>query len=186
MRILHIITSPFYIDNKPRYLQLVKYASENSTKVDLVTYPIGRDVKIKNLNIHRAPCPFYQKESPGPSLLKILVDIMVFLCAMSRVITKEYDIVQGEDIEAGFIAIIIGKLFGIKSIYSMINPLKETFIPYDTPEFLNPLFRIIQNVLNSLADAILTNWKHDKVNLDRKYLHKKIIHEPEYTKLIED
>ena len=61
----------------------IKALGELGHHVDLVTYPIGRDVALPNLRIFRSPRPpFVRSVRIGPSLTKVVLDgLMLFTIA---------------------------------------------------------------------------------------------------------
>ncbi len=69
--------TPFSVYHRMRALVTLGY------EVDLVTYPIGKQVTLPGLRIYRTPAlPFIRKVKIGPSLAKFPLDILVFLTAI--------------------------------------------------------------------------------------------------------
>src|ERR1700682_1193393 len=93
MRILMIAPQPFF---EPRgapfcVYQHIKALVTLGYKVDLVTYPFGKEVTLPGLRIYRAPSiPFIRQVKPGPSLAKSPLDLMVFLTAVWRLCVRRY------------------------------------------------------------------------------------------------
>ena len=81
MRILMIAPQPFF---EPRgapfcVYQHIKALVAHGYKVDLVTYPFGKDIDLPDLRIYRAPSvPFIHGVKPGFSLAKFPLDLLVF------------------------------------------------------------------------------------------------------------
>ena len=70
----------------------IKALGELGHHVDLITYPIGRDVALPNLRIFRsARVPFVNRVSIGPSLTKVLLDAVMLFTIARRVIAERYD-----------------------------------------------------------------------------------------------
>lgn len=182
-KILMIAATPFYLEkgSSLRVRQMVEYASSISSEVDLITYPVGRniDVKENNLNIFRTPFPFYNKKSPGPSLSKLIMDLLLLIYSLTFVVKKDYDLVQGEDVEGGLIAAIIGKITNIPNVYSIHLPLLETLKKYDMPKPLTPFLLSIQNILYYTPSAFLTEWEHGKIFLEKNFDKKIFSHIPD-------
>lgn len=177
--ILVVITTPFNIENKPRYLQSVENACKSFDNVDVVTYPVGKDIPKKNMEIHRVNFPFYNKTDPGPSISKAILNFFVLLKTFQLVLKNDYSVIQGEDVEAGVIANIVGKTLGVKTIYSLYNPFGETLKPYGLSTILVPLIIPTEFFLNNFSDVILTEWEYDKTKLKERYKHKDILHVPD-------
>src|SRR5260370_10281111 len=85
MRILMIAREPFL---EPRGTPFSVYHRAKALvtlgyEVDLVTYPIGKQVALPGLRIYRAPAlPFIRKVKIGPSLAQFPLDLCLFLTAL--------------------------------------------------------------------------------------------------------
>ena len=65
----------------------IKALGELGHHVDLVTYPIGRDVELPNLRIFRSlRPPFVRKVRIGPSITKVVLDALMLLTIARRVV----------------------------------------------------------------------------------------------------
>jgi len=121
MRVLMISPQPFF---EPRgapfcVYQHVKALIELGYEVDLVTYHIGKDVKMPGLRIFRAPAiPFLNSVKPGPSLAKIPLDLFVFLTAAWRLSLKKYHFLHAHE-EAAFMGVFLSAIFHTKHLYYM-------------------------------------------------------------------
>src|SRR5579864_5790765 len=68
--------TPFSVYHRVKALLTLGY------EVDLVTYPIGKQVEMPGLHIYRAPAiPGIRKVKIGPSLAKLPLDALLFLTA---------------------------------------------------------------------------------------------------------
>ena len=108
-RILMITTNPFYKEkgSSLRIYEIAKILAKNY-KVDLVTYSLGKDVEIPNLNIYRTPQVYKPKvEVNKVSISKITLDILVLLKSIQLILKNHYQIIHCEDFEAAFIGRII-------------------------------------------------------------------------------
>ncbi len=127
MRILMISPQPFM---EPRgapfcVYQHVQSLLEQGYEIDLVTYPIGKDVALPNLHIYRAPAlPFIHSVKPGASLAKIPLDIAVFFTALWRLSLRRYRYIYTHE-EAALMGIILSSLFGGKHLYYMHCDLSQ-------------------------------------------------------------
>jgi glycosyltransferase involved in cell wall biosynthesis len=91
--------------------------SELGYQVDLLTLPFGEDTDIPNVNITRVANIYRAKNVPiGPSLMKALFDVLIIIKAIGMLRKKRYDVIHGIE-EGGFIALILGKLFGCKTVF---------------------------------------------------------------------
>ena len=87
MRILMIAPEPFL---EPRGTPFSVYHRAKALialgyEVDLVTYPIGQQVRLPGLRIYRVPrIPFLRQVKIGPSLAKLPLDALLFLVAAWR------------------------------------------------------------------------------------------------------
>jgi glycosyltransferase involved in cell wall biosynthesis len=86
-------------------------------QIDLLTLPIGNDQEINGVRVYRVANPFRVKNIPiGPSFWKLFFDMLIFLKAISLCLQNRYDVIHGIE-EAGFLAAVLGKLFGVKVIF---------------------------------------------------------------------
>ncbi len=126
MRILMIAPEPFF---QPRGTPFSEYfriytLSRLGHEIDLVTYPIGKDVNIKNLRIIRSKFPFIKSVKVGPSFKKVLLDFSLLLTSFIQLLKKRYDLIYTHE-EASFFGIIFSKIFRIPHIYDMHSSLPQ-------------------------------------------------------------
>ncbi len=96
---------------------MLKSLSESGHKVDLLTLPFGEDEDIPNVRIIRAANVFGAENiAIGPSLLKLAFDVIIFCKAISLIRHHKYDLIHGIE-EAGFMAVLLAKLFGVKAVF---------------------------------------------------------------------
>src|SRR5712691_10899191 len=151
MRILMIAPEPFL---EPRGTPLSVYHRTKALltlgyEVDLVTYPIGNQVRLPGLRIYRAPAlPFIRKVKIGPSLAKLPLDLLLFLTAVWRLCLGDGSVCRSDtcppdrvaDIallgggryrylhtheEAGLMGVLLAFLFGCKHLYDMHSDLSQ-------------------------------------------------------------
>ncbi len=127
MRILMIAPEPFL---EPRgtpfsIYHRVKALVSLGYEVDLVTYPIGKQVTLPGLRIYRAPAlPFIRKVKIGPSLAKLLLDLLLFLTAAWRLCRRRYQYLHTHE-EAGLMGVLLASIFGCKHLYDMHSDLSQ-------------------------------------------------------------
>ena len=102
----------------------LKALSELGHQVDLVTYPIGRDVDIANLRIYRAwRPPFVRRVRIGPSPTKLLLDALMLFTIAGRVLRTRYDAIHSHE-EMGLVGsehYIADPLVPLKQTVAMLN-----------------------------------------------------------------
>ena len=95
MKILMIAPQPFF---EPRgtpfsVLGRLRALSQLGHEVDLLTYPRGQDVKIPGVAIFRSLPRRCTRELPiGPSVIKLFLDIPLFLKAFCMLCRGRYDL----------------------------------------------------------------------------------------------
>ena len=88
----------------------IKALGELGHQVDLVTYPIGRDVDLPNLRIFRAlRPPFVRKVRIGPSVTKVVLDGLMLLTICGRALTTRYDAIHSHE-EMGLVGVWLARL----------------------------------------------------------------------------
>jgi glycosyltransferase involved in cell wall biosynthesis len=127
MKILMIAPEPFF---QPRGTPFSEYhrlqaLSKLGHEVDLITYPIGENMAIDNVTIYRSlKLPFVENVKIGPSLIKILLDIPLFIQAFWMVMTRHYDCIHTHE-EAVIVGALLRKFFGYPHVYDMHSSLPE-------------------------------------------------------------
>ena len=103
----------------------LKALSELGHQVDLVTYPIGRDVDIPNLRIFRAwRPPFVSRVRIGPSFTKIVLDGLMLFTILGRVSRERYDAIHSHE-EMGLVGVWLAKWLRIPHLYDMHSSLPQ-------------------------------------------------------------
>ncbi|WP_052887758.1 glycosyltransferase [Thermogemmatispora carboxidivorans] len=127
MKILVIAPQPFFV---PRGVPFSVYAqlralSELGYRADLVTYPLGEPVALPGLRIWRIPSlPFVREVPVGPSLAKLLFDLLLFLWACGRLCSQRYDCICTHE-EAGVFGVVLAALFRCRHVYYMHSQLAQ-------------------------------------------------------------
>jgi glycosyltransferase involved in cell wall biosynthesis len=110
--------------------QLLKALSQLSYEVDLLTYPMGRDVDIPGVRCLRTANPLGIRRVPiGFSLRKILFDVLLLPELARRLATRQYVCVHAVE-EAAFLAVLLGRHFDVPVIYDMQSSLPEQLAKY--------------------------------------------------------
>jgi len=173
---LVILATPFYLDkgSSVRARSNIIALANAGLEIDLLTYPVGNDYNINNVNHIRCKIPFYKKISAGPSLSKMYADILLFFKASFLIIRKKYDIIIGEDFEGGFIGLVLSRLFKKDFIYEMYNPLCETLRPYTNNTIVLNISKILDSFLEKNAKNITVEWEYEKDRILKKYSNKNV------------
>ncbi len=145
--------------------QHVQSLLEQGYQVDLVTYPIGKDVHLPNLTIYRAPMlPGIRSVKPGASFAKIPLDIAVFFTAFWRLCLRRYRYIHTHE-EAALMGIVLKALFGGKHLYYMHCDLSQ-LVPQHP--LLVPIVAAVQQFMIRKADAIVAFYPDLAMSAQRK------------------
>lgn len=128
--------------------------TELGYQVDLLTLPIGEDKKIDGVNVIRVANPLGFKTIPiGPSLLKILFDVLILSKGISLCLKNKYDVVHGIE-EAGFIGAILARLIGARAVFEKHS---DPF-SYKKGKLKNLILRIyagVEKLAVRMSDAVI-------------------------------
>jgi glycosyltransferase involved in cell wall biosynthesis len=126
-RILYIASQPFYEDRGTpiAVLQELIALSKLNILIDVVTYPIGKDVDLPGIRLVRASNPFRIRSVPvGFSYNKIILDLFLLQKVLGMILRIHYDCIHCVE-ESIFIGMLCKKLTGIPVIYDMHSVLSE-------------------------------------------------------------
>lgn len=159
MRILMIAPEPFL---EPRgtpfsVYHRVKALVSLGYKVDLVTYPIGKSVELPGLSIYRSPAlPFINKVRIGPSLVKLPLDLLLFLTVVGRLYSSRYHYLHTHE-EASLIGVVLAPLFGCKHLYDMHSDLAQQMsnFAFTKSKALVACVEAVQKLIVHRADAVI-------------------------------
>lgn len=85
--------------------------------VDLLTLPIGQRMEMEGVRVIRVANPFGVTNIPiGPSLHKVIFDILLFWKGVGLIRGNRYDVIHGIE-ETGIIAVILSRLAGCRAIF---------------------------------------------------------------------
>ena len=136
----------------------LKAISELGHQVDLVTYHLGRDIQIDNVNIIRIPnIPFIKKVKVGPSKTKILLDLLIIIKVLSLLGRNRYDLIHSHE-EAGFFCTWLSKIFSIPHVYDMHSSLPQqlTNFKFTDSVLFRRLFERLEKATIDHAAAVIT------------------------------
>lgn len=159
MRILMIAPEPFL---EPRGTPFSVYHRAKALvalgyEVDLVTYPIGKQIRLPGLRIYRAPAlPFIRRVKIGPSLAKFPLDLFLFLTAMWRLCLGRYRYIHTHE-EAGMMGVVLACLFGCKHLYDMHSDLSQQMsnFAFTKSGILIRCVEALQTFMVRKADAVI-------------------------------
>jgi glycosyltransferase involved in cell wall biosynthesis len=160
MKILMVAPQPFF---EPRgtpisVYQRLEALSALGHRVDLLTYPLGKDVKFPNVQIIRTRRVWFIKHvRVGPSRAKILLDFLLLLKTIWMLITNHYDVIHSHE-EAAFFCAPLAKLFRKKHLYDMhsILPHQLSNFDYGNRRTFIWLFEHLQKMVINTSDAVIT------------------------------
>lgn len=178
MKILLIAPEPFFeIRGTPlAILQLAKVLSKLEHRVDILTYHIGKDVRVKNVVIYRiAGLPFIRYVPIGPSYIKLALDFFLFFKALRMCIDNHYDVIHAVE-ESVFFGAILKGIFHIPMIYDMDSSISEQLAQgklFNNYFFLKiiPFLEkwaiknstLVLTVCSSLTEVVFSNFPQKKV-----------------------
>ncbi|MFQ5865491.1 MAG: glycosyltransferase family 4 protein [bacterium] len=139
-------------------LHRLKALSELGYEIDLLTYHVGQDVEIEKVNIYRIPrVPFVKRIAIGPSKVKVILDIYVFLKARKMLREVQYDLIHSHE-EAGFLATFLAKRFGTLHLYDMHSSLPQQLsnFRFSRSQFLTRWFENLEANTIQHAEAVIT------------------------------
>jgi glycosyltransferase involved in cell wall biosynthesis len=127
LRILMLAPEPFFEPRGTPFSEYhrIKALGELGHHVDLVTYPLGRDVDLPNLRIYRSwRPPFVRKVRIGPSGTKLLLDAFMVFTIVRRALTTRYDAIHSHE-EMGLVGVWLAKWLRIPHLYDMHSSLPQ-------------------------------------------------------------
>ena len=126
--------------------------------VDLVTYPIGRDVDLPNLRIFRGPRPPFVTRVPiGPSAVKVVLDTLMLVTIARRAIVGRYDAIHSHE-EMGLVGVWLSKLLGIPHLYDMHSSLPQQLsnFKFSGSSALRAIFDAVETQMVGKSDVVIT------------------------------
>ncbi len=131
MKILVLAPHPFFQERGTPIdvlLVLRVLSQRKNTKVDLLVYNEGEDVKLDNLSIHRTKdFNFLRNIRPGFSVKKLICDLLLFLKSWSMVRKNKYDFIHAGE-EAVFFAILFKWMYKIPYAYDLDSSIAQQLV----------------------------------------------------------
>ncbi len=160
MKVLMIAPQPWF---SPRgtplsVLHRLHTLSKLGHHVDLVTYPIGEDIPIKNVRIFRtSPVPFFKRIAVGPSKRKIIFDVYLYRKALELLKNNQYDILHTHE-EAGFFGPRLAKKFNLIHLYDMHSSLPQQLTNFKFTKLrrLITIFEKLERHTITNSEAVIT------------------------------
>jgi glycosyltransferase involved in cell wall biosynthesis len=129
-RILLVAPQPFYQDRGTPIAvrQVLGALSQLGYAADLLTYPVGSDIRLPGLRVFRTANPFGVKHVPvGLSIQKILLDFPLTLDLNGRLRHGAYSCIHAVE-EAAFPAVVLGRYYRVPVVYDMQSSLPEQLV----------------------------------------------------------
>jgi len=138
----------------------IKALVEDGHQVDLVTYPFGRDVDLPGLRIIRTLKPPFMRSVPiGPSLRKIVLDVLLTVTALRVAFfgRGRYDAIHSHE-EAGLLGVWLGRRLGIPHLYDMHSSLPQQLgnFRYSRSRLLRWVFERAEDRMVHGSDVVIT------------------------------
>jgi glycosyltransferase involved in cell wall biosynthesis len=160
MKILMIAPEPF-LESRGTPISIYQRLwalSSLAHTIDLLTYPVGQDVNIPGVTIHRIPNIFFIKEVKiGPSWPKLFLDILIFFKAITMLVVKRYDVIHTHE-EAVFFSIILAAMFHTRHLYDMHSSLPQQLKNFNSWNYwlFIKLFELLERWAINICDTVIT------------------------------
>lgn len=160
MRILMLAPEPFL---EPRgtpfsVYHRIKALVSLGYEVDLITYPIGKQVVLPGLKVYRVPAfPFIHTVKIGPSWAKLPLDLSVFFMAGWLLYRNRYRYLHTHE-EAGIMGVLLATISGCKHLYDMHSDLSQQMLNFSCTKskVVIALMKALQKLVVCKADAVIT------------------------------
>ena len=136
----------------------LKALSDMGISVDLVTYPMGEDVRLPGLRLLRIPAvPGIRRIRIGPSVQKIPLDMLLMIATFRQLIRESYDLLHTHE-EAGFWGTLFSRCFKIPHIYDMHSSLPQQLnnFQFSRSAIIKRLFEGLEFWILRYASAVIT------------------------------
>jgi len=160
MRALVVAPHPFFT---PRGTPFSVYyrtliTSELGVDVDLLTYWEGEDVAIPGVRLIRIPwVPFTSHVPVGPSLKKLVLDLVMFVWTVGLLLRTRYDFVHAHE-ESVFWCSWLRPIFRFKLVYDMHSSLPQQLSNFEFTKshLLIQAFERLEKLALRAASAVIT------------------------------
>jgi len=136
----------------------LKALSDMGHQVDLVTYPMGKDIHFQGVKTYRIPSiPGIKKIKIGPSLQKIPLDFLLIFKTLNMLLKYKYDIIHTHE-EAGFWGTACSHFFKTPHIYDMHSSLPQqlTNFQFTKLKLLITIFERLEAWVLKNTQAVIT------------------------------
>ncbi len=159
MHILMIAPEPFFTPRGTPFSIRARLQALSGLghSVDLVTYHLGSDISLPGLRIYRTPrLAWVRQIAIGPSLAKIVLDVLLFAVAVVRVIASRYDVIHTHE-EAGLMGAVLAPFVGARHLYDMHSSLPQQFHNFQAFNYraVVRIFQALEAVVIRRADAVI-------------------------------
>lgn len=160
LRVLMLAPEPFFEPRGTPFSEFhrIKALVALGHYVDLVTYPIGRDVDLPNLRIFRAARPPFVTRVPiGPSAVKVVLDVLMLFTIARRALAGRYDAIHSHE-EMGLVGVWLSKLLGIPHLYDMHSSLPQQLgnFKFSGSSALRAVFDAVETQMVGKSDVVIT------------------------------
>jgi glycosyltransferase involved in cell wall biosynthesis len=132
--------------------------AELGVEVDLLTYWEGQDVAIPGVRVIRIPwVPFTSHVPVGPSLKKLVLDVVMFVWTLGLLLRRRYDFVHAHE-ESVFFCTWLKPIFGFKLVYDMHSSLPQQLSNFEFTKSRVPIrvFERLEKAALRAATAVIT------------------------------
>lgn len=159
MKILMLAPEPFF---EPRGTPIsvyfrIKALTELGHEVSLLTYHLGKEMKIPGLEIKRIPDLFLiRKIKIGPSWTKIPLDFLLFLKAFFELSRKSYDLIFSHE-EAALLGVVLATLWQKSHVYDMHSSLPQQLenFEFSKSPILRSIFQTMERYILKKSQAVV-------------------------------
>ena len=159
-RILMLAPEPFFEPRGTPFSEYhrIKALCDLGYRIDLVTYPFGRDVRIPNLRIFRClKPPFVRGVRIGPSAVKLLLDVLLTFTAARLAHSRRYDAIHSHE-EAGLPGLGLAKWLRVPHLYDMHSSLPQQLgnFGYTRSTVIRRLFEHVETTMIANSRVVIT------------------------------
>jgi hypothetical protein len=159
MKILMLAPEPFFTPRGTPFSirARIQALSALGHSVDLITYHLGSDLSLPGLRIYRTPrIPWMRHVAIGPSIAKIVLDVLLFGLALAKVIGGRYDVIHTHE-EAGLMGAVLAPLAGACHLYDMHSSLPQQFQNFKAFNYrpVVKLFEVLEYIMIRRAHAVI-------------------------------
>lgn len=130
-------------------------------EVHVVTYPQGDATLTSGLRVHRASALWFRPQEVriGPSLSRLLYDLMMIPRLLRVVWKHRIDVIHAHNYEAGIVGSVVSWITGTPLVYNGVNSMADELPSYDffsSKQFALWLGQWLDRIVPRRADAVIT------------------------------